>query len=122
MPVSYSERANMSSEPKTPVLFRVRPDEVDPYRIAHHSRYAVWAESALLRWMEIAGKAAHYRVTDFQCKYISSALLDDEVAVVLRLKSEKDGVTEFTFSMRKVKGQLLLCTGSLAVLQMPDGQ
>jgi len=41
MPGSYSERANMSSEPRTPVLIRVRPDEVDPYRIAHHSRYAV---------------------------------------------------------------------------------
>ena len=112
----------MSSEPRTPFLIRVRPDEVDPYRIAYHSRYAVWAESALLRWMEEAGKSAPYRVTDFQCKYISSALPDDEVAVALRLKSEKDGVTEFTFSMRKAKGQLLLCTGTLAIRQTPDGQ
>ena len=122
MPVSYSERANMSSEPRTPFLIRVRPDEVDPYRIAHHSRYAVWAESALLRWMEETGNTAPYRVTDFQCKYISSALLDDDVAVALRLKSEKDGAAEFTFSMRRTKGQQLLCTGTLAVLQTPDGQ
>ena len=115
MPVSYSERANMNSEPKTPVLIRVRPDEVDPYRIAHHARYAVWAETALLRWMEETGTAAPYRVTDFQCKYIASALLDEEVAVMLRLKSEKDNVSDFTFSMRKVKGQQLLCTGTLTI-------
>ena len=115
MPVSCSERVNMSSEPRTPVLIRVRPDEVDPYRIAHHSRYAVWAEEALLRWMEETGETVPYRVTDFQCKYISSALLDEEVAVMLRRKSEKDSVREFTFSMRKTKGQLLLCTGALTV-------
>lgn len=122
MPVSYSERANMSSEPRTPVLIRVRPDEVDPYCIAHHSRYAVWAEAALIRWMEETGKTAPYRVTEFQCKYIASALPDDEVGVTLRLKTEKDGAAEFTFSMRKTKGQLLLCTGTLAILRTPEGQ
>ena len=109
----------MISEPKTPVLIRVGPDEVDPYRIAHHSRYAVWAESALLRWMEETGETAPYEVTDFQCKYIASALLDEEVAVMLRRKSEQDGVSEFTFSMRKTKGQQLLCTGSLTVRRIP---
>ncbi|MBQ9064500.1 MAG: acyl-CoA thioesterase [Blautia sp.] len=105
----------MSSEPKTPVIFRVRPDEVDPYHIAHHSRYAVWAEEALLRWMEEAGEAGPYRVTDFQCKYISSALLYEELAVMLRRKSVKDGIHEFSFSMRKTKGQQVLCTGLIAV-------
>ena len=109
----------MSSEPKTPVLFRVRPDEVDPYRIAHHSRYAVWAEAALLRWMEEAGETVPFQVADFQCKYIASALLDEEIAVMLRRKPENDGVTEFTFSMRKAKGQQLLCTGSLTVRRIP---
>lgn len=105
----------MSSESKTPALIRVRPDEVDPYRIAHHSRYAVWAETALIRWMEDTGEIVPYRVTDFQCKYISSALLFEEVAVMLRLKSEKDGISEFSFSMRKTKGQQVLCTGMLSV-------
>ena len=109
----------MSSEPKTQALFRVRPDEVDPYSIAHHSRYAVWAEAALLRWMEETGETAPYQVTDFQCKYIASALLDEEIAVTLRRKPEKDGVTEFPFSMRKTKGQMLLCTGSLTVRRVP---
>lgn len=118
MPGSYSERANMSSDPRTPVLIRVRPDEVDPYRIAHHSRYAVWAEEALLRWMEETGETAPYRVADFQCKYISSALLDEEIAVMLRRKSEKDCIREFTFSMRKTKGQQLLCTGTLVIQTM----
>jgi len=112
----------MNSEPRTPVLIRVGPDEVDPYRIAHHSRYAVWAESALRRRLEETGQTTPYRVTDFQCKYISSALQDDEVAVALRLKSEQDGVTEFAFSMRKTRGQLLLCTGSLTILRIPGGQ
>ena len=110
MPVSYSERANMSSEPKTPVLFRVRPDEVDPYRIAHH---------AMLRWMEEAGETAPYQVTDFQCKYIASALLDEEIAVMLRRKPGEDGISEFSFSMRKTRGQTLLCTGSLTVRRIP---
>ena len=105
----------MSSEPKTPALFRVRPDEVDPYSIAHHSRYAVWAEAALLRWMEETGETVPYRVTDFQCKYIASALLDEEVAVMLRRKSEGGGITEFAFSMRKTRGQQLLCTGLLTI-------
>ena len=119
MPVSYSERANMSSEPRTPVLIRVRPDEVDPYRIAHHSRYAVWAEAAMLRWMEEAGETAPYQVTDFQCKYIASALLDEEIAVMLRRKPGEDGISEFSFSMRKTRGQTLLCTGSLTVRRIP---
>ena len=112
----------MNSEPRTPVLIRVRPDEVDPYRIAHHSRYAVWAETALAGWLEEDGNTAPYQVTDFQCKYIASALLGDEVAVTLRPKPEKDGVTEFTFAMRKTKGQMLLCTGVLAVRQVAGGQ
>ena len=102
----------MSSEPKTPVLFRVRPDEVDPYRIAHHSR-------SMLRWMEEAGETAPYQVTDFQCKYIASALLDEEIAVMLRRKPGEDGISEFSFSMRKTRGQTLLCTGSLTVRRIP---
>ena len=109
----------MNSEPRTPLTIRVGSDEVDPYRIAHHSRYAVWTEAALVKWMEETGETAPYRVTDFQCKYISSALLNDEVAVTLRRKSEKDGYSEFTFSMRKTRGQQLLCTGLLTVLRLP---
>lgn len=104
----------MSSEPKTPAVFRVRPDEVDPYRIAHHSRYAVWAEAALIRWMEEAGESVPYRVTDFQCKYIASALLDDEISVMIRRKANGRDAA-FDFTMRKAKGQQLLCTGTLAV-------
>jgi len=115
MPASCSERENMSGEPAVTVLVRVGPDEVDPYRIAHHSRYAVWAEAALMRWMEESGDTAPYRVADFQCKYIASALLDEELSVTLRRKAEKDGVSEFSFSMRKTKGQQVLCTGVLAV-------
>ena len=32
--------------------------------------------------MEEAGEMAPYQVTDFQCKYIASALLDEEITVV----------------------------------------
>ena len=109
----------MSNEPKAPALFRVGPDEVDPYRIAHHSRYAVWAEAALLRWMEESGGIIPYQVTGFQCKYISSALSGDEIAVTVRPRSEADDVSEFAFSMRKTRGQQLLCTGLLAIRKTP---
>ena len=110
----------MTGEPQKPVLFRVRPDEVDPYRIAHHSRYTVWAENALLSWMKETGKAAAYRVMEFQCKYIASALLDEELAVTLRRKTEKSDIASFSFSMRKKKGQQLLSTGLLTVQWLSD--
>ena len=74
--------------------FKVRPDEVDPYGIAHHSRYAVWAEMALrellrARASEPSDEARQkglpaYFVRRFQCKYQLSARLDDTVEVSVR--------------------------------------
>ena len=125
----FWERARMGSDGRRPLIIRVGPDEADPYRIAHHSRYPVWAEIALRQWLEENAAEGNgsasggdrnmdsggYRITDFQCKYIAPALRDEEIAVTLRRKAERDGVCVFAFSMSKVRGRALVCTGEIGV-------
>ena len=83
MVITGSGQARSLAKPRTPgrIRLRVRASEVDPYNIAHHSNYSVWAELALQEYLRsVTGDTLpSYRILRCQCKYMLSARYDDLV-------------------------------------------
>lgn len=93
-----------------------RLTETDPYRIAHHSNYAVWAELALREMLTKAGLPLSYTVTEFHCKYKASALLGDDLDVMLRVQKQiSENEYDFAFEMRGGPSNQVLTMGGLTV-------
>ena len=87
----------------------VRITETDPYGIAHHSSYAVWAEMglrALLAWKGYK----QYELASFDCKYLKSAKVGDEILIRVTADQGKgDGVFRFVI----LRGNTVLAQGSM---------
>ena len=77
----------------------VRDTELDPYRIAHHSNYAIWSELGVQDYLRGAGAGSDYDVKHFFCKYIASAKRGDEINIRTRLKKEEDKCLIFAQEM-----------------------
>lgn len=74
------------------ITVTVRPDEVDPYGIVHHSRYAAWSEMALCELLKARKRTfSRYSVSRFQCKYQLSARLDSSAEILIRTRTGKHG-------------------------------
>lgn len=98
------------------VRLRVRENEVDPYRIAHHSNYGVWAEIALQDFLRDGdGCVPPYRVVRFQCKYMLSALLDDLIEASVRPAGTADGTEKYLFQVTDCKTHRTLTSGKLEI-------
>ena len=113
------------------VLLQVRPNEVDPYGIAHHSNYAVWAELALLDYLRglekpvllSDGKGGQRtgqelpscRILRFQCKYLLSARLYDMVEASVIPGASKEDAQLFRFRIADARGRRLFAAGLLEV-------
>ena len=102
----------------------VRPNETDPYAITHHSNYYVWAELALLKLLEAQSGGDHsrrvpYRVTAASCKYMTSALLGDDVWVYIHARKSGEPVqgtpTDFVFRIQDQTGRKRFAAGELSV-------
>lgn len=94
------------------VTLRVRETETDPYGIAHHASYAVWAEMGL-RALDAFPGAEKAWVAGFECKYLRSAAAGDEIRVRSRITGQADGETTVSFEILREK--TLLASGTMAV-------
>ncbi|MBQ7487559.1 MAG: acyl-CoA thioesterase [Clostridia bacterium] len=98
------------------VCLTVRANEVDPYQIAHHSNYAVWAELALQDYLRTTDNSVPpYRIRRFQCKYLQSALQDDRIEVNIRPAGTRDGASAFLFQVMNCAGRRILASGRLEI-------
>lgn len=101
------------------ICLRVRANEVDPYNIAHHSNYGVWAELALKEYLRsvFGDTLPAYRILRFQCKYMLSARYDDLVEAVVFPAGQSsegeafrfqitDGVRHQTFAAGRIEAAL----------------
>ncbi len=110
MAAEQAERARIS--------VTVRPDEVDPYGIVHHSKYAVWSEMALCELLKARKKIfSGYIVSRFQCKYQLSAKLDDSVEVLIRTgkPSEESDAERFLFQVSDMVTHRVFASGELEI-------
>ena len=101
----------MKDKPETmEITERVRITETDPYGIAHHSCYAVWAEMGLRALC--AGRGAEPAITAFDCKYLRSAKAGDEILIRVRPdRADADSLYRFEI----LRGQTLLSQGTMTV-------
>lgn len=95
----------------------VRPNEVDPYKIAHHASYAVWVELALRKLLsESLSVIPPYLITRFECKYKESAKADEKLTLFLRLKKEISALEyDFFFSIHSDINKRELANGRLSI-------
>ena len=114
---------NRSEE--TSLCLTVRPNETDPYSITHHSNYFIWAELGLLKLLEAQadandGKRIPYRIKAASCKYMTSAVLGDDVWVYIHAKksgeSPEGTATDFVFRMQDQTGRKRFAAGELSVV------
>lgn len=90
------------------IQIRVRSDEVDPYKIAHHSNYIAWYEVGRIDYIEtymadwlkdISLAYKHGRLEYFKSKFVNAVHMDDVLNVQTRLekyeKTEDHIVLEF---------------------------
>ncbi len=73
----------------------VGPTDTDPYNIVHHPVYFNWMEQAILQWiLETYGSmnSISYTIEQFQCKFISSAKLYDELSLRLHPKRKENRI------------------------------
>lgn len=113
----YGRQAVIDKNSSVTVQIIVRPNEVDPYQIAHHASYLVWVEQALRQLLsESMDIVPSYLITQFECKYKESAKVDDRLILFLRLKKIiSDFEYDFLFSIRLDKNKRELTNGHLVV-------
>lgn len=100
------------------ITVTVRPDEVDPYGIVHHSKYAVWCEMALCELLKAQKRAfSHYRVSHFKCKYQMSARLNDSAEILIRTgkPGEVPDIERFLFQVSDMATHRIFASGELEV-------
>ncbi|MBQ8092072.1 MAG: acyl-CoA thioesterase [Clostridia bacterium] len=100
----------MSSDKTESLLVEhVRLTETDPYGIAHHSCYAVWAEMGLRALLDTSSAEKEPEIISFDCKYLKSAMAGDEIRIITR----PSGADGYRFEI--LRDQTVLARGSLAI-------
>ena len=75
----------------------VNPIDTDSYNIIHHPQYFVWIEEAILEWLISAYgslEQVSYEICRFQCKFISTGILYDNLVLRLIHKSRSRSDTD----------------------------
>jgi acyl-CoA thioester hydrolase len=112
-------------EQQTPPLdfetrVRVRYAETDQMGVVYHANYYVWMEigrveyvrSCGLEYKDLERDGLFLAVVETQCRYLSPARYDDEVAIRTRMTSATARTVEFAYDLRSGLTDRLLASGS----------
>jgi acyl-CoA thioester hydrolase len=99
---------------------RVRYAETDQMGVVYHSNYMVWMEvgrvelyrSLGLRYRDMERDGLLLAVAEINCRYISPAHYDDEVAIKASIEKVTTRMVCFGYEMRTVEDGRLLATGT----------
>ena len=99
---------------------RVRYAETDQMGVVYHANYYVWMEIARvelvrslgLNYRELEAKEGLYlAVTETQCRYLTAARYDDEVAITARIAEGNPRILVFRYELKAVPSGQLVATG-----------
>ena len=99
---------------------RVRYAETDQMGVVYHANYLVWFEVGRVEYMRQAGleyrdmerdEGALIAVIEVRARYKAPARYDDELVVRTTLASVRGSVIRFTYSIRRVGEDAVLCEG-----------
>lgn len=104
---------------ETKTIFTTRYAETDQMGIVHHSNYAIWFEAGRTDFLKNAGvsnssieaKGILLPLYEMNCKFISPAKYEDEVAVITSIKSTSRARISFTYKVMNANTGKLLAAG-----------
>ncbi|WP_299017829.1 thioesterase family protein [uncultured Polaribacter sp.] len=104
---------------KSSTKTRIRYSETDQMGVVYHGNYAQFFEMGRTEWMRSLGvtyksmedSGTMLPVISLSCKFIKSALYDDELTITTMLKKKPMVKIEFDYEIINQKGELI-CTGN----------
>lgn len=104
---------------ETKTIFTARYGETDQMGIVHHSNYAVWFEVGRTDFLKNAGvsnssieaKGILLPLYEMNCKFISPAKYEDEIAVITRMKSISRVRISFSYKVLNANTEKLIASG-----------
>lgn len=102
---------------------KVRYAETDQMGVVHHGNYADYLEIARLDWLEQLGvsyksmekEGVMLPVYELNFKFLQSALFDDTIKIVTKLKKLPSVKIEFDYEIYNQLGQLLTVASTVLV-------
>ncbi len=102
---------------------KVRYAETDQMGVVHHGNYADYLEIARLDWLSELGvsyktmekEGVMLPVYEMNFKYLKSALFDDTLKIVTKLKKIPSVKIEFDYEIYNQQGQLLTTASTVLV-------
>ena len=102
---------------------KVRYAETDQMGVVHHGNYADYLEIARLDWLETLGVAyksmekegVMLPVYELHFKFLKSALFDDQLKIVTKLKKIPSGKIEFDYEIYNQDDELLTTANTVLV-------
>jgi len=102
---------------------KVRYAETDQMGVVHHGNYAEYLEIARLDWLDALGvsyksmerEGVMLPVYELKFKFIKSALFDDELKIVTKLKKIPSVKIEFEYEIFNQKDELLTTASTILV-------
>ncbi|HSM63810.1 MAG TPA: thioesterase family protein [Gillisia sp.] len=102
---------------------KVRYAETDQMGVVHHGNYADYLEIARLDWLDTLGvsyksmekEGVMLPVYEMHFKYIKSALFDDTLKIVTKLRKIPSVKIEFDYEIYNQEGELLTTASTVLV-------